>query len=147
MGGVLSMYGKENKNIVSILDEDLTAAIGGALRGTTECILDAILQRSVDGGVERLTVFDCLWLDGCCLTRRVQRLRRAALRKAIPLVRERSEVVVAPFEEFTLEALPTVEVLRSLMSGALDDGSCGLLLKRSEGEYEAGVNSSSWFTL
>jgi len=145
--GVLSMYGRDHKNIVNMVDEDFMAAIGAALRGTTDCIIEAILHKSVDTGVERLTVFDCLWLDGCCLTRRVQRLRRAALRKAIPLVRERSEVVVAPFEEFTLEALPTVEVLRSLMSEALDDGSCGLLLKRSEGEYEAGVNSSSWFTL
>lgn len=145
--GVLSMYGREHKNIVSIVDEDFIAAIGGALRGTTECILDAILQMSVDTGAERLTVFDCLWLDGCCLTRRAQRFRRTALRKAIPLVRERREVVVAPFEEFTLETPPTVEVLRSLMSEALDDGSHGLVLKRSEGEYEAGVNSSSWFTL
>merc|ERR1712107_273206 len=145
--GVLSMYGREHKNIVNIVDEDFLASIGGALRGTTECILDAILQMSVDTGAERLTVFDCPWLDGCCLTRCAQRLRRTALRKAIPLVRERREVVVAPFEEFTLEAPPTVEVLRSLMSEALDDGSHGLVLKRSEGEYEAGVNSSSWFTL
>jgi len=145
--GVLSMYGKENKNIVSILDEDLTAAISGALRGPTQCILDAVLQRSVDGGAERLTVFDCLWLDGCCLTRRAQRFRRTALRKAIPLVRERDEVVVAPFEEFTLEAPPTVEELRLLMSEALDGGSRGLVLKRSEGEYEAGINSSSWLAL
>eukprot|EP00811_Abedinium_folium_P012569 NODE_21660_length_742_cov_5.782114.p2 GENE.NODE_21660_length_742_cov_5.782114~~NODE_21660_length_742_cov_5.782114.p2 ORF type:complete len:90 (-),score=26.78 NODE_21660_length_742_cov_5.782114:402-671(-) len=73
--------------------------------------------------------------------------QRGKRRRAIPSARERDEVMVTPFEEFTLESPPTKDVLQCLLNEAVDSNCHGLLLKRFEAEYEAGIPSSSWIAL
>jgi DNA ligase-1 len=88
-----------------------------------------------DGGTVRLSMFlfDVLHLDGENLIDRPMRERRAVLARVVP-------------EEHRVPATVTasVDVVRDMLRGALDDGHEGVMVKSLDVPYEAGRRGSGW---
>jgi len=144
-GNHVAIFDRNQKDLGASFGEEQLAALRAAL-ASEACVLDAVAVCSDDVGSGELCfmVFDCLFLDGCALSRKSLSGRHEALRRTVLPC---EFLQVAPQERFSAERPLEAAEVEALLVEAKAASCPGLVLKSLVGTYEAGLVAESWVVL